>query len=95
MIRDEVRAFAALGPLPSATADEAVIQRYEQGLAKISSPLSVDEARALLDCFGVDDCLGLAWTLLHLIESASELPLDAEPEPNANEWIRTLWHRAH
>ena len=94
MIRDEVRELVALGPFPDATADEARIERHEQALAKITSPVNVDEARALLECFGPDDCFGLAWTLVHLIESASQLPLESEPEPGANEWLRTLWDRA-
>jgi hypothetical protein len=95
MIRDEVRQLVALGPLPDAAAEEAVIDQHEQALARVVSPVSIDEARALVGCFGPDDCFGLAWTLVHLIESAPQLPLDSEPDPGANEWLRTLWDRAH
>ena len=59
-------------------------------------PVTDDEAALLIRCFGPDDCFGLAWTLLHLIETApGRLPLKAEPSPAENEWVRRLWDRAH
>ena len=95
MIRDEVKQFVGLGPLPDSSADEVAIQTYEDALATITAPVSNEEARALLGCFGSDDCFGLAWTLLHLLETAPNHPLDAKPPGGANPWLTTLWERAH
>lgn len=44
---------------------------------------------------GPDDCFGLAWTLLHLLETAPHHPLDSKPDGDTNPWLRTLWDRAH
>ncbi len=93
MIRDEVRTLISLGPLPDSSAD-ANLEEYEKALDRISRPVSNDEARALLSSFGSDDCFGLAWTLLHLIETietAPNPPPDSAPVPGANEWIQLLW----
>jgi hypothetical protein len=60
MIRGEVKEFVALGRFPDAGAEEALIRRHEEALAKIEAPVTLDEARALLECFGPDDCCGLA-----------------------------------
>jgi len=95
MIRPEVEALAALGPLPASTAEEELIERHEQALQNVASPLTIEEAAMLMRCFGPDDCFGLAWTLVHLIESAPECPLSEPPTQDANEWVRRLWTRAN
>jgi hypothetical protein len=69
-IRLEVRQFVEAGPLPSEDAEQAAIDDALQRLERISRPVTDDEAQILATCFGPDDCFGLAWTLLHLIESA-------------------------
>jgi len=62
----------------------------------ITRPVSREEAFALLACFGPDDSYGLAWSLLHLIETAPGGVLIAEkPAESENEWIRRLWARSH
>ena len=95
-IRPEVSEFVALGPLPAASASEEVIARHERSLASIQGPVSDDEAALLITSFGPDDCYGVAWTLLHLIESApGGVPVAAEPALDANEWLRRLWARSH
>lgn len=94
MIRDEVQHFVALGPLPDSSASEDTIQVYESALERIMPPVSVDEAKMLIRSFGKGDCYGLAWTLVHLIESGPRLPLGPEAATDANEWIRTLWQRS-
>jgi hypothetical protein len=95
MIRAEVKHMADLGPLPDSSAHEAVIQAHEDALAAMAEPLTAEEARALLACFGQEDCFGLAWTLLHLLETAPDPPLDAKPGADANPWLHMLWKRAH
>lgn len=95
-VRKEVNDFVELGPLPDANADEAVIARHQERLHKIKRPVSDDEAALLMGSFGPDDCYGLAWTLLHLIESAPKgAPLKAQPASSDNEWLRQLWERSH
>lgn len=93
MIRREVRAFTELGTLPPSAASEEEIARYEQALDGITKPVSQDEAFLLLRSFGPDDCFGLAWTLLHLVESAPTPPVTQDPGPDGNEWLRRLWQR--
>ncbi|MFI6462174.1 hypothetical protein [Streptomyces sp. NPDC050538] len=52
------------------------------------------EVRALVACFRPDDCYGVAWTLLHLIETGPNPVLAAEPAPDADEWHQRLYRRA-
>jgi hypothetical protein len=95
-VRPEISEFAALGPLPGSSASEELIAKYERCLARISGPVSDDEATLLVHSFGPDDCYGLAWTLLHLIESApGGTPLKEQPASGANEWLQRLWARSH
>ena len=96
MIRPEVREFVALGPLPeSAAATEDGLERQGAFLKRIDAPVSDDEAELLATRFGPDDCFGLAWSLLHLIETAPGAGRRRpQPPPSANEWVRRLWHRA-
>ncbi len=81
------------GPLPDWDADgEEIDRRYNQ-LEAIAKPVTGEEARALADCFGPDDCYGVAWTLLHLIETGPNPVLTTEPAPDAGEWHHRLWVR--
>jgi hypothetical protein len=96
-IRDEVQALVALGPLPeSASATMDQMQQLQTAIEKISPPVTRDEATALLAVFGPDECYGLAWAVLHLIESTpGGIPLEKLPAETENEWIRFLWERSH
>lgn len=74
-VRDGVRAMHALGQLPTkvdALADGTALERWEALLAQTSGPLSDAEAALLAPLFPADDsdAFGLAWTLVHLLESA-------------------------
>ncbi|WP_438491465.1 hypothetical protein [Streptomyces asiaticus] len=93
-MRAEVRAFVADGPLPDVGASGAEIDRRVEQLDAIPRPVTTRETRALADCFGPDDCHGVAWTLLHLIETGPNPVLTVKPEPDANEWRDRLWMRA-
>jgi hypothetical protein len=95
-LRTEVQKLLALGPFPpSKMALEEDLFAREAALNAIKAPLNDEEAAALVDVFGPDDCFGLAWTLLHLIETApSGCPVRAEPSKTENEWKRRLWERA-
>lgn len=75
MIRREVRDFIALGVLPSEDLEpdeilEAAVRRAGNLLDRIERPVSDEEAEALADCFGSDECFGLAHTLRHTIETS-------------------------
>ncbi|AUX35801.1 uncharacterized protein SOCE836_080000 [Sorangium cellulosum] len=95
-VRREVEEFVLLGPLPDSRASEEAIALHQAHLQRIKRPVTDEEAALLVSSFGPDDCYGLAWTLLHLIESApGGSPVKAEPSPTDNEWIRRLWSSSH
>ncbi|MEW2131960.1 hypothetical protein [Streptomyces sp. NPDC005435] len=85
MIRTAVADFTALGKLPAEDGepDEALEKAVEHAAALldlIERPVTDEEAHALADCFGDDECFGVAWSLLHLIETA---PRAREDQPEA------------
>jgi hypothetical protein len=93
VMRPEVKAFIAGGPLPGHGASEDEIGRRVRQLEAISAPVTAHEARSLAACFGDDDCYGVAWTLLHLIETGPGGVLTARPGPADGEWHHLLWTR--
>jgi hypothetical protein len=101
-IRQTVVDLLELGPLPAsddAIADDAIakgIDAFYERLMAIARPVTEEEALALMSLFGPDDCFGVAWTLLHLIETCpTGVPIPTKPDPEVNEWIRYLWDRSH
>jgi hypothetical protein len=96
-IRNEVRYFSTLGQLPDENSSEDALLVLQKALQDIKPPVSREEAELLISSFGSDDCYGLAWTLLHLIESAPGGPPlpSTRPSPESNEWLLRLWDRAH
>lgn len=93
-MRPEVRTFVADGPLPNWDASEEEIDRRVGQLEAIARPVTAEESEALATCFGPDDCYGVAWTLLHLVETGPNPVLTTKPTPDANAWHHTLWTRA-
>lgn len=93
-MRPEVQAFVADGPLPGSDASGEEIDRRVEQLDAIVRPVTREEAKALVACFGPDDCYGVAGTLLHLIETGPNPVLTTDPGPNANEWHQRLYARA-
>jgi hypothetical protein len=90
-----VTALVRLGPLPSSIdPDVAKLETIQNLLGKVTQPISDEDARALVRLFGPDDCFGLAWTLLHLIETAPGWPLADCLTNTGNEWVRRLRERA-
>lgn len=91
MIRPEISELVKLGRFPaSQDVVLSVMERQEQLLGSIVPPVSDDEARELIKLFGSDDYFGGAWTVLHLIESAPNWPLDDCLVDDSNEWIARL-----
>jgi hypothetical protein len=95
-IRKEVRELVEMGPLPDEhSATEEQVDRLSDAIDKIARPVTPEEALLLISAFGPDDCFGVAWSLLHLIETAPGASANtAEPPADANEWVRRLWARA-
>jgi hypothetical protein len=86
-----------MGILPSSAAEVKHILEWQEALQKIRAPLSDEEAVALISLFPAeeDDCFGLAWSLLHLIETAPHWPIDKCLENTINNpWVILLRQRA-
>ena len=95
MLRDEVVQLTTLGPLPdSESATDEQLKQYEKHLLSISRPVNDEEARVLTTLFTQDDCYEMAWTLIHLVESAPKWPLKDCLKREDNQWINLLRHRA-
>ncbi|GAA0373281.1 hypothetical protein GCM10009541_14610 [Micromonospora gifhornensis] len=97
MVREEVLAFRRVAPLPSEDdesegADER-LEECQRLLLEIQGPVSDAEAQILAECFGKDNCFGLSWTLLHLVETAPMWAVNSPPADGANPWIEYLWIR--
>ncbi|MCA3027947.1 MAG: hypothetical protein ING66_05030 [Rhodocyclaceae bacterium] len=90
-----ISAILGLGPLPSsATATAPTMQAFEDQLTRVQTPVTDEEACALVKLFGPDDCFGLAWTLLHLIETAPGWPVEGALDGLKGAWIDRLRERA-
>ena len=68
--------------------DERVALLDEIGLERPTR----DEVLALLPLFPADDntCFGLAWTLLHIVESSPDWPVWDALDDMSGEWAETL-----
>jgi hypothetical protein len=92
-VRPEAEALARAGRLPAEDAAVEDVQAAQRLLESVASPVTDDEARILVALFGPDDCYGLAWTLLHLIETApNALAADYSAE-SENAWVHLLIRR--
>lgn len=78
----------------AASEDLARLEKYQSLLEGIQPPVTNREAEELLKLFGPDECFGLAWTVLHLIESAPGWPFGDEATQSENSWVRLLRERA-
>jgi len=94
-MRQPIQDIAKLGPLPnSASANISKLESFQKLLTQIEQPVTDDEARLLSKLFGPDECFGLAWTLLHIIETAPGWPLRDVLSDVDNEWIFRMKKRA-
>ena len=94
-MRTLVTQLVALGQLPGEQEAAAPqVQEFEQVIRKIEPPLTKEEALALLSVFGPDECFGLAWSLLHLIETAPGWPYPEARLRAANPWVKSMLERA-
>jgi hypothetical protein len=93
-MRQQVSKLLALGPLPDESTSPEEIDKYANILASVSRPVTNEEAKALVKLFGPDECYGVAWTLLHLIETAPGWPIMESLQDDSNEWVSLLRQRA-
>ena len=95
-MQSSIEELIELGPLPnSVDPDVVTLEKIQTLVMKIEQPISDDEARALIKLFGPDDCFGLAWTLLHIIEAAPGWPLEDVLDDVGSEWIDRLKKRSN
>ena len=95
MMQPAVERLVQIGPLPrSSAATVPVLQEVEALLAKVQTPITDCEARAMVRLFGSDDCFGLAWSLLYLIETSPGWPIEDALHDLHGEWIDRLRERA-
>ena len=90
-----VERLAQIGPLPgSSTAAAPVLRELEALLGQVRTPVTDEEARVLVQLFGPDDCFGLAWSLLHLIETSPGWPIEGALHGLNGKWIERLKERS-
>jgi hypothetical protein len=94
-MRSSVAHLVALGRFPSEHgAAGPEVQEFQRSLEVIEPPLTKEEAIALLSVFGQDGCFGLAWSLVHLVETAPGWPYPEARLRAANPWVKSLLERA-
>ena len=101
MIRPEIEELERLGPLPADDDDYPGIDRklfdVEHLLAAVDPPVTVEEARVLAALFPRDGgtCYGLAWSLLHLIETlgVDDGLREVVPGVNSAQWRKMFEQR--
>jgi hypothetical protein len=91
-MRSEISNLVGKGPLQSSKGSAQQITDWQVAIEKIKPPVSDEEAKALADLFPAteDDCFGLAWSLIHLVETSPHWPLKQCLEGRDNPWIELL-----
>ena len=80
---------------PEASAPEGIVQPYHDALASLADPATDAEAIALLPVLphGEDSLFGLAWSVLHFIETAPSWPI-RDALDDRSWWVTFLRERA-
>jgi hypothetical protein len=90
-MQEEVIELRKLGPLPcSDDANVVVLKRFEELITSIRKPITDEEARVLVKTLGPDECYGLMWSLVGLIETAPGWPLADCLLNTSSEGVRLL-----
>src|SRR3546814_20646861 len=92
-VRSEIFNLIDLGPLPSEAGSVTDVARRQTLIQSIAPPLTLAEATALAGVLGPDICFGLAWTVVHLIESAPGWSVERVPS-GSSPLLDTLRGRA-
>lgn len=94
-IQQCIARLAEMPPLPSEDdADPKEVLKYEELIRSINCPISNEEAKLLVNLFGIDGCFGLAASLVQRIETAPGWPLLDTLVDSDNPWIRELLSRS-
>jgi hypothetical protein len=89
-----VNELLSLGKRPDCReADADTVRLFQDAIARIKRPVSDEEARALLRCFGPADCFGLAWELVRAVETSPGWPLADALKGNDGQWTALLRER--
>jgi hypothetical protein len=91
-MRGEFEKLVAFGRLPASDElDEETARRYGDAIAALPEAPTADEAVALIDLFPPDDstAFGLAWSILHKIESSPYWPVWSALD-DRNSWATRL-----
>jgi hypothetical protein len=96
-MRSEVSHLVDMGPLPPSSSGAQRINDWQEAVERVKPPLTDEEAEALTSLFPAneDECYGLAWVLVHLVESAPNWPLEQCLQDRGNPWIASLRRAAH
>ena len=83
-------------PADAPDVDPVVLTAWTVALDALDGPLTDEEAMALLPCLPPDDgtVFGLAWALLHAIESAPYGPALISELDDRSWWVNLLKQRA-
>jgi len=95
-LRYQIERLVGLGRMPSEReATSEVVARYEAAIEALPGRATDDEAIALLKLFPGDhsSLYGLAWTVLHFVETAPGWPI-AGALDNRSWWVQVLRERA-
>lgn len=94
-VQGAVAGMARLGPMPSAVSPALnIVGDWESALRALVLPISEADAGVLAGLFGDDDCYGLAWTLIHVIETTPGWPLWELLPTGGGKWIELRRARA-
>ncbi len=96
-MRTSVVNLTSLGRLPEERAAAVPqLQAFEAALQAIEPPVTDEEAMALLQALPNTEgsCFGLAWSVLHLIETAPGWPIKEAALHRANPWVASMLERA-
>jgi len=93
--RPEVSNLVSKGPLPDSRAGVQRIKEWQEAFETIVQPITDEEAIALTRLFPgtEDDCYGIAWSLVHLVETAPHWPLKESLQDTSKPWIKLLLQR--
>ena len=97
-LRDSTLRIVSMGQMPADApdVDPVVLTAWTLALAALDGPLTDEEAIALLPCLPPDDgtVFGLAWALLHAIESAPYGTALISELDDRSWWVNLLKQRA-
>jgi hypothetical protein len=94
-MRPEIKALLRFGSIAQAQ-DDDVLEQLEHAITQIVPPLQDAEASVLIPLFGKDPCDdggGLAWPLVHLIETSPTAYPAVRPLETDGYWINLLYQR--